>query len=248
MANVHKTVFKKDNVRVPIKVHLEYRKDHRFSIAKRSAILRMPIWYLKGQRQKTYTQFLDWIESHYTKKPEMFLRFEIKEYQTGDILEVFGVSYRLEVFAVPGDRVSAKLIEEHSIIELSIPKSLEDNTDRGKHISNIIKKVVAKGLKPKVEQRLSYLAKNVVGVRFNNFRLKDSLTNWGSCSGKNNINISIRTLLLPMDKIDYVLIHELCHLKELNHSPEFWGYVEKAMPNYKEAESWITTHGGSLHY
>ena len=248
MANVHKTVFKKDKIRVPIKVHLEYRKDHRFSIAKRSAILRMPIWYLKGTKQKTYQQFLAWIEQHYSDNPDMFLRFQIKEYQTGDLLEVFGERYRLEVNTISGDSVRAKMDLDSGIIFLGIPEEFSDDIERGKHLSKVLKKVVAKALKGKVEKRLAYLAEHVVNVRFNQFRLKDSLSNWGSCSGKNNINISIRTLLLPMDKIDYVLIHELCHLKELNHSPAFWGHVEKAMPNYKEAESWITAHGGSLHY
>jgi len=247
-STVHKTVFKKDNVRVPIKVHIEYRKDHRFSIAKRSAILRMPVFYSQATKQKTYQQFLAWIEKHHTDKPEMFTRFEIKEYITGDIIEIFGVRYRLEVSMIAGETVRAKMDLNEDVIILGIPESLEEDDERGKYLSKVIKKVVAKALKPLVEKRLAYLAEHVVGVSFNNFRLKDSLSNWGSCSGRNNINISIRTLLLPMDKIDYVLIHELCHLKELNHSPAFWGHVEKAMPNYREAEDWISAHGNNLHY
>ncbi len=247
-SNLYKTVFKKDNIRVPLKVHIEYRKDHRFSIAKRSAILRMPIFYPQATRQKTYQQFLAWIEKHHADNPEMFVRFEVKDYRTGDIMEIFGERYRLEVSVIAGTTVRATMDLDQKIINIGTPDSLDESDDRGKHISKVIKMVVSKALKPLVEHRLRYLGDHLVGVRFNNFRLKDSLSNWGSCSGKNNINISIRTLLLPLDKIDYVLIHELCHLKELNHSPAFWGLVAEALPNYKEAEDWISAHGSTLHY
>ena len=246
MANVYNTVYKKGNVRVPIKVHLEKRMDYRFSIAKRSAILRMPSWFLKKQRTKTYDKFIAWLENHHNNTPDMFTRFEIKQYQDGDDIILFGETYTLDISVSDTNRVQAKVIEDGLTIYIMIPVDLGD--DRDLHVTSILKKIIPKALKPKVEARLAELAANVVGVKYNNFRLKDSLTNWGSCSGKNNINISIRTLLLPMEMIDYVLIHELCHLIELNHSPAYWANVEKAMPEYKRAENWISAHGNKYYF
>lgn len=246
MANVQHRLYKQGSVRVPIKIHLERRMDYRFSIAKRSAILRMPSWFPKSQKQKTYDKFISWIEAHHKKSPDMFTRFEVKQYQHDDVLTIFGLDYEIHITEVNGERVKAKVLEADQTIYILMPSDLEE--DRDIHVTKILKKIIPKALKPRVEARLAYLAEHLVGVKYNNFRLKDSLSNWGSCSGKNNINISIRTLLLPVEMIDYVLIHELCHLKELNHSPAFWAHVEKAMPEYKRAENWISAHGNKYYF
>ena len=76
--------------------------------------------------------------------------------------------------------------------------------------------------------------------------MKYNHSNWGSCSSKGNINLSTRLLFAPDDVIDYVIIHELAHRIEMNHSPRFWKLVSDAMPDYKEKEKWLKVHGGKL--
>jgi predicted metal-dependent hydrolase len=73
--------------------------------------------------------------------------------------------------------------------------------------------------------------------------LKYNQTNWGSCSTRGNINLSTRLLFAPDDVIDYVIIHELAHLLEMNHSNRFWNIVKKAMPEYREKEVWLKKNG-----
>jgi predicted metal-dependent hydrolase len=69
---------------------------------------------------------------------------------------------------------------------------------------------------------------------------------WGSCSGKGNLNFNCLLMRTPDEIIDYVVVHELCHLKEMNHSPRFWAEVEKIFPDYKERRKWLKDHGNEI--
>lgn len=69
---------------------------------------------------------------------------------------------------------------------------------------------------------------------FNKIAIKDHCTRWGSCSGKKNLNFNYRLVFLPLHLVDYVVVHELCHLKEMNHSARFWSLVAKSIPDYRK--------------
>ncbi|MFP4370503.1 MAG: M48 family metallopeptidase [Candidatus Kapaibacterium sp.] len=75
-------------------------------------------------------------------------------------------------------------------------------------------------------------------------KISSADTRWGSCSTRGNINYSWKLILLPVPLIDYVIIHELAHLIEHNHSRDFWAIVEKIYPDYKKARKWIKEKGG----
>jgi len=68
---------------------------------------------------------------------------------------------------------------------------------------------------------------------YNKICVRDSRSRWGSCSAKKNLNFSYRIVFLPQELADYLIVHELCHLGEMNHSAKFWKLVEKTNPNYK---------------
>lgn len=76
--------------------------------------------------------------------------------------------------------------------------------------------------------------KHKMGITFEQFRIKEQKTRWGSCSGKKNLNFNWKLILAPKETLDYVVVHELSHLKEMNHSKAFWDEVEKWMPDYKK--------------
>ena len=86
----------------------------------------------------------------------------------------------------------------------------------------------------------------VIGVRPVRIAIKDQKTRWGSCSSLGNINYNWRIIMAPPIVADYLVIHELCHLLEPNHSAKFWNQVGRFMPNYKECRRWLTDNGKLL--
>ncbi len=80
----------------------------------------------------------------------------------------------------------------------------------------------------------------------NRIRIKNQRSLWGSCSSKRNLNFNWRIILAPPEVADYVVVHEMCHLRHLNHSPEFWAEVEGILPDYKSDRQWLREHGNEL--
>lgn len=82
-------------------------------------------------------------------------------------------------------------------------------------------------------QRLEFWAQRF-GLKYKDLAIKNMTSRWGSCSGHNNINLNLHLIRLPEELIDYVLLHELAHTKEKNHSQKFWNYLQQMLPNAKE--------------
>ncbi len=96
-----------------------------------------------------------------------------------------------------------------------------------------------------IPERVKYFAP-LVGVEYGNITVRNQRTRWGSCSGKGNLNFNCLLMLTPKDVIDYVVVHELCHLKEMNHSRDFWKEVEDVLPDYKNSRLWLKRNGGAI--
>jgi predicted metal-dependent hydrolase len=77
-------------------------------------------------------------------------------------------------------------------------------------------------------------------------RVRDQKRRWGSCSAQGALNFNWRLVLAPPEVLDYVVVHELCHLKELNHSPRFWAHVGLVLPEYRRLRAWLREHGALL--
>lgn len=85
-----------------------------------------------------------------------------------------------------------------------------------------------------------------LGVRYRSLAVRDPRTRWGSCSSRGNLSFSWRLVLAPAAVLDYVVVHELLHLREPNHSPAFWRLVEAAMPGWQAHARWLRVHGHEL--
>lgn len=96
-----------------------------------------------------------------------------------------------------------------------------------------------------IPERVEYFAK-VIGVTYGKITVRNQKTRWGSCSSKGNLNFNCLLMLAPPEVLDYVVVHELCHRKQMNHSKAFWLEVEKVLPDYKEARKWLKEDGSQM--
>ena len=85
-----------------------------------------------------------------------------------------------------------------------------------------------------------------LGVEYARIQVRDQRTRWGSCSTRGTLSFNWRLALAPHAVLDYVVVHELCHLREANHSPRFWGLVESRRPGWREQRAWLREHGAEL--
>ncbi|MDF2840148.1 MAG: hypothetical protein K0Q99_920 [Clostridia bacterium] len=102
----------------------------------------------------------------------------------------------------------------------------------------------------KAEEEIKQRAKEfgmIIGVHYNHIRIKDTKTRWGSCSSKGNLNFNFRILMAPKEVMDYIIVHELCHLKQMNHSKAFWNEVAQYMPDYSIHKEWLKANGRTLY-
>jgi predicted metal-dependent hydrolase len=85
-----------------------------------------------------------------------------------------------------------------------------------------------------------------IGVSYGRLRIADQRSRWGSCSPRGTLSFSWRLVLAPLEVLDYVVVHELCHLLVLDHSQRFWRVVEQHRPHWREQRKWLREHGPEL--
>ena len=118
---------------------------------------------------------------------------------------------------------------------------------RKKEIKMAIHKWYKNSIKDELTRRVKMYAEQM-GETFNKIYVKDVSSHWGSCSIRRNLNFNYRLAMIPVELADYVIIHELAHLKEMNHSPKFWKHVENVMPDYKTHRKWLQQNGSKIHF
>ena len=104
------------------------------------------------------------------------------------------------------------------------------------------KNKLKKRAKQFLNERVLYYAE-LMGVEYGRIAIRTQKTRFGSCSTKKNLNFNLAIMLMPTHIADYVIVHELAHLKEMNHSMRFWREVEKMIPDYKERRKWLSDNG-----
>ncbi len=139
--------------------------------------------------------------------------------------------------------------EKADWIDKSLDKMRQRKAEQSqrKEISPQEVKLLATRAKRVIPQRVRYYA-DIMGVTYGRITIRMQKSRWGSCSGKGNLNFNCLLMRTPETIIDYVVVHELCHLKEMNHSPKFWAEVEKILPDYKDRRKWLKDHESEIMY
>lgn len=93
-----------------------------------------------------------------------------------------------------------------------------------------------------IPERVAYYAKSM-RVTYGKITIRNQKTRWGSCSQAGNLNFNCHLVEMPQEVLDYVVVHELCHRKQMNHSRAFWNEVEKVLPDYNRYRLWLREYG-----
>lgn len=228
-----------DGLSIPVRIIKEWRNSNRISINKDKVIIRIPT---VGAQFSSYENWAkSWLIDQFIAHPEVKSRFVLSAYQSGDLIHLPEKSYSIDITEAKRKTSSAKLRDTNSIC-LFLNEELSER-EKTKAVKTLVSRIIAQDNLPIVTERILELNDQYFKEAVKSVRLKNNSSNWGSCSSNGNINISIRTLFAPSDVRDYVYIHELSHLKELNHSSRFWKIVSDIMPDYRSKEDWLKKNG-----
>ena len=154
-----------------------------------------------------------------------------KKYVSGELVAYLGKHYRLKV--VIGSPPSIKL--GRGYFEATVTKTDSDPTSTIRALLKVWYRSLAE---KRLSEKTVRLAK-VVGVNPTSVTVKDYKSRWGSCSTQGDISYNWRIILAPHSVVDYVVVHELCHMLEHNHSRRYWQHVERHVPNWREYREWL---------
>ena len=160
-----------------------------------------------------------------------------REFVSGEAYAYLGRNYRLKV--IVGAYSPVKLIQGRLVA------TLPDGANR----SNLVRDAVIRWYKlnalRKIKEKVRRYSK-VMGLEPKSIDIKTFKSRWGSCSPKGDLEFNWVIVMAPNRVVDYVVIHELCHLKQLDHSPKFWKEVERVMPDFAEHKEWLKVNSGRL--
>lgn len=148
--------------------------------------------------------------------------------------------HTLKLISGDYNRISSRIIDQD--IRVLFPKTLKtDDPQLIQAIEKAIDKALVVEAQDLLPKRLHQLA-SINNFKYQAIKFKKLRSKWGSCDVQRIITLNIRLMLLPWELIDYVIIHELCHLEHMNHSERFWMKVEGIIPNYKQLRKQIKSY------
>ncbi len=157
-----------------------------------------------------------------------------------------------EVIVRAPKRMSDKAIrafveEKRSFIDKNIDKmqARKESLAGIHHITDEEYEELLLNAKRVIPERVKYYAP-LVGVEYGRITIRNQRTRWGSCSAKGNLNFNVALMRTPIEVLDYVVVHELCHRLEMNHSSRFWENVERVIPEYKTYKKWLKDNGDKV--
>ena len=184
----------------------------------------------------------DWILSAVDRFSDAQSKLPQRQYREGETFLFRGACYQLKLETDPSHR-RIKVHLWDNVLRISLPESTPQ--DDGQLFRGAVESFYRGQAKQYLPVRVSELA-DAHGFTYGKLRIKNQKTRWGSCSAKGNINLNLRLMMAPDSAIDYVIIHELCHLRELHHDAAFWALVESCCPDFRHWKAWFSEHGPCL--
>ncbi len=169
----------------------------------------------------------------------------IKQWKTGEKIYYKGEEYTIIREYTKKFQISIKIDQEQKQFNILVPENIQQDVLKI-NIDKAIKKLFKNNTEVLIKAKLPYWSK-VTGFDYNKVTVRDAITRFGRCMpSKKNVYFSSRLIMLPEDKVDAIIVHELCHMKYKNHNKQFYDLAEKYIPNYKEIDKWLNKNGKNI--
>ena len=196
----------------------------------------VPITTSEGKITQILTDKRQWIQRKMLMQRDV-MPASAKQFVSGEGFSYLGRNYRLKVHR--GRFQPVKLINGQ--LTLTCPRGQKDK--------DLIKSSLIQWYKHQAELKITEKVKrysDLVGVKPNGLGIKSFKSRWGSCSVKGKLDFNWKVMMAPNRIVDYVVVHELCHLKKHDHSPKFWKLVERVLPDYLDCKEWLKENATKL--
>ena len=231
-----KEVISIHNAEKEVFLYLKKTRNHSYRITVNRISMTLPSQYKNPEIiDKHKNELLNKIKEHLLAHPKWLNKKHLLDHPS---LAIFDDSYRL--LREDNRSFKVKMIEGQKIINLPF-----EITDKDKAR---LSKLIIQAYQTKIDQRVRHINAITIAQPIADVRVKNNQSTWGLCSSRAEITLSLHTLFAPLWVIDYVIVHELCHLVHHDHSSRFWRLVESHYPKYKLAKQYLKEKGMELAY
>ena len=169
-----------------------------------------------------------WLSRIIGEREKRLKEFKPKEYLSGELFLYLGIPYPLRIADESNGRCPLAFSSGQFVLDRhKVHQGREHFVDWYKKKS-----------REYIEKTVKHYSR-ALGLNPGKIRISNALCRWGSCSSDNNLSFSWRLIMAPCSVVDYVVVHELTHMREKNHGIRFWGLVEKTIPDYKKQRLWL---------
>jgi predicted metal-dependent hydrolase len=236
-------IFIYDGEKIEYKVKRSKRKTIGIKISpQEGVILAVPIRCTDATIQHVLNKKASWIIKKKNMLQDRSNMLKDREFINGEKLKLLGDDIDFNIIRGDFQKCSARFDTKGFTIYINNLATAEEQKDAIKTSLNKLYREIAKKL---FLDRTNYYSQ-ILKLYPERIVIKEQKTVWGSCSSKNNINYNWRVIMAPITIVDYIVVHELCHLKYANHSKEYWQLVENIIPEYRIYRDWLKENGMKL--
>lgn len=191
---------------------------------------------LKTEEQDLYDKYKKIISSEVKS---------VKQWKNGEKIFYKGREFNIIRKYTKKLEVNVEIDEETGEFVIIVPENIEQEIIK-RSVDKVIKKIFRSNTENLIAKRLPYWGK-ITGFNYNEVKIRDAITRYGSCMpNKKNLYFSSRLIMLPIDKVDAIIVHELCHMKYKYHDCDFYNLVRKYIPKYMEIDEWLKKNGDNI--
>ena len=184
-------------------------------------------------------QKFDWVRKAFEANVQRGRQTLEKSFQTGERLLYLGREYTLRV--EQGNPPGVVFDEDHICVRLPA----EDGPDGPSNVKERLREWYVSQALAKIKEKVPLYSARI-GVSPRQVTIKSMQSRWGSCSASGRISLAWNIIMAPEEVLDYLVVHELCHLVHHDHSPRYWSVVESILPDHRQRRKWLRENGGRL--